>query len=232
MKRYEDIRQVFNLLNASGVDYLVLRNYEMMLSPELFVGDHADIDLLCEDSQKIVQVLGACSTTKNDEHSPDDGIHYFLNIRGQVVSFDLRQVGDGYYCEQWERDLLNRKKFTQCFYVLSDEDYFYTLIYHAVLQKRKLSEEYRNRLMKMASMNGASNEIKDEKGFICLLEKYMKNKGYRFVYSHDFMVPNRFHLVDSQMVEKDFKLWLAHFLFDTKVTWIEFLVKVKHCIKL
>ena len=46
MKRYDDIRQVFNLLNASVVDYLVLRNYEMMLSPALFVGDHADIDLL------------------------------------------------------------------------------------------------------------------------------------------------------------------------------------------
>lgn len=225
MKRYDDIRQVFNLLNASGVDYLVLRNYEMMLSPELYVGDHADIDLLCDDSRKIVQVLGASSTK-------DDGIHYFLNIRGQNVSFDLRQVGDGYYCEQWERDLLTRKKFTHCFYVMSDEDYFYTLIYHAVLQKRKLSEEYKYRLLEMASRNGVSNEIKDEKGFICLLENYMKKKGYRFVYSHDFMVPNRLHLVDSQMVEKDFKLWLAHFLFDTKVAWIRFLVKVKHWIKL
>ncbi|MBR5673747.1 MAG: hypothetical protein IKW97_05045 [Muribaculaceae bacterium] len=122
MKRYDDICQVFNLLNASGVDYLVLRNYEMMLSPELFVGDCADIDLLCEDSQKIVQVLDARSK-KNAGYTPDgDGIHYFLNIGGKDVSLDLRQVGDGYYCEQWERDLLSRKKFTHCFNVMNDVD--------------------------------------------------------------------------------------------------------------
>lgn len=232
MNRFDNISQIFNLLNNCGVNYLVLRNYENMLSPKLFVGSHADVDLLCEKSKDIVKILNAIPTRKDYDEILGDGIHYSLIIGDERVSFDLRQVGDGYYCDKWEKDLLRRKKRHNCFYVMDDEDYFYTLIYHAVLQKRKLSEEYRNRLMKMASMNGVSNEIKDEKGFICLLEKYMKNKGYRFVYSHDFMVPNRFHLVDSQMVEKDFKLWLAHFLFDTKVTWIEFLVKVKHCIKL
>ena len=232
MNGYEDIRKVFNLLNASGADYLVLRNYEMLLSPELFVGDHADIDLLCEDSQKIVQVLDARST-KNAGHSPyGDGIHYYLNISGRNVSFDLRHIGDGYYCEQWQRDLLNRKKYIHCFYVMNDEDYFYTLVYHAILQKRKLSIEYKNRLSAMAAEQGISIEMHNERGFIRLLEKYMKKNGYRFVYSHDYMVPNRFRLVDSEMIEKDYYLRFRHLLFETKVKLIEFLVKIKHWAKL
>ena len=232
MKRFDSISQVFNLLNDCGANYLVLRNYENMLNPELFVGNHADIDLLCEDSQKIVKILDAQTTRKNVGELRGDGVHYFLMIAGNRVSFDLRQVGDGYYCDDWETDLLRKRRRQDCFYVMDDENYFYTLVYHAILQKRQLSDDYRTKLIEMAAANRIPMKRSDEEGFIFVLQEFMKSKNYRFVYSKDKMVPNRFHLVDSTLVDTNYSRWLKHRLFETKVAIIEGLVKVKHALSL
>lgn len=49
-------------MNASGVDYLVLRNYEMMLIPELFIEDHVDINL-CIHLTTWSQQVSSCRLT-------------------------------------------------------------------------------------------------------------------------------------------------------------------------
>ena len=68
----------------------------------------------------------------------------------------------------------------------------------------------------------------NEQDFINLLEGHMKEKGYRFSFSSDSMVPNRFHLVDKNLVDNDLSLWWHHFMFDIKVSVIEHLVNIKH----
>ncbi len=47
---YNSIEEFFSALNAAGINYLVLRNYENLLKPEIYVDGHGDIDLLCDNS--------------------------------------------------------------------------------------------------------------------------------------------------------------------------------------
>lgn len=225
---FTSISEFFQTLNDAGIRYLVMRNYENLLEPEMYVGGHGDIDLLCDDSQAIVRLIDAQPLTPDKRNLRGDGIHYSIEVDGHSVQLDLRQIGDGYYCQKWENELLERRVKHDCFYVMSNEDYFYTLTYHAILQKRSLSDEYRSRLLEMARQLKLTVEEPSEKGLLRLLENHMRDHGYRYTYSKDRMVPNRFNLVDEKLVEKNWELQLYHYGFDSMVTTIERLVKIKH----
>lgn len=227
---FSRIEIFFEVLNRAELKYLVLRNYENLLEPEMYLDGHGDIDLLCEDSSLLSEAVGAIPNPPKSSTLEDDKVHYKIFIDSQSVSLDLRQVGDGYYCENWERDLLDRRVKKDCFYVMNEEDYFYTLIYHAILQKRSFSEEYRLRLIEMSKKLGLNLDVYNEQEFVRILEDYIRVKGYVFSYSNDCMVPNRFNLVDKRLVRKDWPLQWRHFKFDIKVLTIERLVKIKHSV--
>ncbi len=223
MTNYDSIQEVFEILNKAGVKYLVLRNYDNLLSPSMYMDGHGDVDLLCADSHELAQAINA-------ETKTHDGTHYYIHVGGEYVSLDLRHVGDDYYCEQWESDLLDRREKHECYYVMAAEDYFYTLIYHAILQKTELSDEYRVRLDRMAQDLNITLLGNTEAHFICLLEQHMKEQGYKFVFTVDSCVPARFRLVDSGMVERKMGNYWRHLLFHTRVKIIETLVKIKHAV--
>ena len=61
---FQNIQSFVDALNNSGVPYLVLRNYENLLSPDIYVDGHGDIDLLCADSRLLAEKVGA-RTYKN-----------------------------------------------------------------------------------------------------------------------------------------------------------------------
>ena len=229
---FDSMKSFFSVLNDTGINYLVLRNFENLLEPEFFVEGHGDLDLLCEDSNMLAKSVGAEPCPPESSNMRDDKIHYMIVVNSQPVSLDLRQVGDGYYCEEWERDLLEHRVKKKCFFVTNEENYFFTLIYHAILQKRSFAEDYRIRLIQMSEELGLVLNTYNEKGFIRLLEDFMRKKGYRFTFSNDYMVPNRFHLVDKKLVDRDYKLKWTHFKFDLKVLIIEKLVRIKHALRL
>ena len=226
---FASIQDFFRALNQADVKYLVLRNYESLLEPELYVDGHGDIDMLCEDSQQIVRLVGARPLTPDKDGLCGDGIHYSIIVDGQPVKLDLRHLGDGYYCTKWEQEMLDRRVGHECFYVMNDEDYFYSLIYHAVLQKRSLGEDYRSRLLNMSRGLGLNVTDGSEREFLRLLQDHMRNNDYRFTYAQDHMVPNRFHLVDEGLIEKKRALQCRHLVFDMKVKVIDWLVELKHC---
>ncbi len=228
---FTDIRQVFEILNANSVKYLVLRNYDNLLSPELYVDGHGDIDILCEDSMQIARLLGAYTNRKDIPPFKGDGVHFFVYINGVPASLDLRYIGDGYYCTTWEKQMLDNRVSNDCFYIMDREDYFYSLIYHAILQKRTFSEDYRKRLEAMAIDLTITIPSYNQDGFLRVLEDYMRSKGFSFTYSKDWLVPNRFNLVSKDLVCNNRKLWWFHWKFDIKISIIEILVKIKHIIR-
>ena len=201
--RFYKIADVFDVLNKNQISYLVLRNYENLLKPEMYLDGHGDLDLLCEDSQEIVRLLDAKTDRKDQYPYKGDGIHYYIYVGGERVSLDLRSVGDGYYCEMWEVNLLK-------------------------LQKPALSEEYMLRLSEMAQRQGIIVSNYSENGFISILEKYMRKEGYTYTYPVDYMVPARFQLVSRDMIFINWDRWLRHQLFWSKIRVIEMLVWVKH----
>ena len=225
---FPDIQSFIDALNHSGVAYLVLRNYENMLSPELYMDGHGDIDLLCADSRLLAEKVGAKTYTHKVREVCDDGVHYYVLIAGQQVSLDLRFVGDGYYCKKWQQEMLDRRVLKDGFYVMSEQDYLYSLIHHAILQKRSFSNEYRSRLTEMCNRLHVIMKDDSAQSFIQLLESYMAEHGYTYVYPRDTFVPLNTRYITSSLLEPNASLAFQHWKFDTKVAFIELLVKVKH----
>jgi len=226
---YNNIIAFIEALNNAKIPYIVIRNYDNLLEDALYMEGHGDIDLLCANSIELAKKIHAFPQEFHIKNGVEDGVHYYVFINGAYCSLDLRYLGDGYYCEKWEEDLLKNREKHNGFYVPSSTDYFYSLIYHAIFQKNKFSKEYQERLEKMAKdlhIKLQGNTLSD---FVHLLEKHMEERGYTYVYPKDKYVPfKKKYIQNENLLVVDKQLKRQHFAFHTKVACIEFLVKIKH----
>ena len=112
---------------------------------DIIVNEHNDIDIICDSFENVAYVLNA-KKVFNEEYR----VHYKAMVGQGFANFDLRYIGDDYYFKQLEEDLLKTKIYNEKgFYTISNDYYFYTLLYHALLHKPSFSEDYKNRLSKM-----------------------------------------------------------------------------------
>ena len=61
---------------------------------------------------------------------------------------DIRCVGDGYYDKPWEEVMIKNRVKTEGIYVLCKEDYNYSILYHALLQKRERDGAKYNQMLR------------------------------------------------------------------------------------
>lgn len=188
-KNIEDLKSVFLNVNTTTADYLILRNWEGFYDDILLEG-HNDIDLLCRDTDSrdiIVRLLDARPLT-------DDGFHYAFQYRGRHVTLDTRILGDGYYDRRWQRDMLRHKRLHPMgFYVMDSENYYYSLIYHAIYQKKDgMSDEYAARLNRLSP----SERVLSQSDFAADLSTYMQRKHYGYTKTKDQSVVKNFGITD------------------------------------
>lgn len=201
-----DLKYVFLNINTTTADYLVMRNWEGFYDDILLEG-HNDIDILCRDRDSrdiIVRLLDARPLTP-------DGFHYSFQYQGRAVTLDTRIMGDGYYDRRWQRDMLKTKKLhPQGFYIMNPENYYYSLIYHAIYQKKTgLSEEYLQRLNQMsdADIVLAQNE------FASRLDDFMRAKHYVYTQTEDQSVTLNFTITPfKKEICYPFAIRLRHFV--------------------
>lgn len=226
---FNNIQDVITLLNISSVAYAVLRNYDNLLEDDIYMDGHGDIDLICADSRKLASILNAIDHPGHVKNCQGNGTHYLIYINNIEVSLDLRHIGDGYYCEKWEQEILERRREHNSFYVLSEEDYFYTLIYHAIFQKHYFSKNYRFRLRKMGEGLGIKIQDNSIEFYVSLLEKHMRQNHYHYEYPKDKYVPlKRQHIQDKSLFVMHYSRYFEHILFETKINTIKSLVEIKH----
>lgn len=189
-KDFEDIQAVFESL-PPDCGYLIMRNWEGFYDDILIEG-HNDIDVLCADKRSRDMLVSAFTA----KPLTNDGFHFSFVYRGIDVTLDTRIVGDGYYDINWQKNMLkNRVKHPLGFFVMGDDDYFYSLAYHAIYQKENgLSEEYRERLTKMKP------EYKDyqQDDFIRILHEFMLQNKYFYTHTADYSVVRRFDRVPDR----------------------------------
>ena len=227
MTYFEKVQEVIDLLNSNNVRYLVLRNFENLLDDNIYVGGHEDIDFLVEDAEEVVSLLGAISNMNIPDHT-----HYHVYIAGNRVNIDLRHVGDGYYCTKWEADLLDNRVFNNGFYIMDSKNYFYTLCYHAILQKRTLSEEYLCRLNSMAlELSLPSTLYGSQENLLKGLEEYMLENNYMYSYTKDPSIPLRFNLVEKKMILKHWFRMFNHYTFGFRYFILCLVGKIIHLVK-
>lgn len=189
-KNIDDIQAVFESLPAD-CGYLIMRNWEGFYNDILIEG-HNDIDVLCANTKSRDQIVAAFFA----KDISGNGFHYSFLYKGMDVTLDTRIVGDGYYDINWQKEMIaNRVKNPLGFYVMTDEDYFYSLAYHAIYQKKDgLSDEYRIRL---GEMKPECQDFKQE-DFIRILHEYVLQHGYFYTHTVDDSVVRRFDRVPDR----------------------------------
>ena len=189
---FESIDVFFQKLNEIG-KYVILRNFEGF--PEsIMVEQHPDIDILCENASVFVNLLDL-----QNRGNYKDNIHFCVIINEKTVDLDLRQYGDGYYDESWEHHILEYRTQYNGIWVPSDEDYFYTLMYHVLIQKKQVAHEYKIRLTELASRLGILLSLED----CTLLNEFMRRNQYKYTYPVSPFTTFNSSKADKSLVEKN-----------------------------
>ena len=142
---WKDASEMFFALN-NCVKYAILRNYET-LPEEIYVNEHNDIDIICESYEDVQYILNA-----NKVFEEDYRVRYVAKVGDKEAFFDLRHISDDYYCEELEKSIVQNRIYNdKGFYTISEDEYYYTLLYHALLHKKEFAEDYKKRLSEMKS---------------------------------------------------------------------------------
>lgn len=171
---WDSFDQVLYVLNNCS-EYIILRNFEE-LPEHVTIGKHGDIDFLVSDRDQFRMILNSKPVFR-DKLRVRETIH---TMNGELFC-DIRSIGDGYYDEQWEKHMLSCKKFnSNGFYTSCDEDLFYSLLYHAVIQKKEIASDYVEKIHKYSVGVLADEMLRVESRSSCLnlLCTFLKNNGY------------------------------------------------------
>lgn len=192
---YRDIQQFFYVLNNT-IRYCVLRNHEPI--PEQYtVEGHGDIDFLVENKNYIAYL-----TLARPVFPQKYRVYHFVKIGGSEIPMDFRAVGDGYYDAPWERDILETRVLSKgLFYIPNAENQFYSLLYHAYVQKNEVKQDYVPKLEKYGGDLGVVFN-KEKKLAFEILDKFMRKHEYEYTIPNDkSVVFNLENLKYSEHVE-------------------------------
>ncbi len=167
-KEFENLDEVFDCLN-NEIEYVVLRNFENY--PDM--GE--DVDLLCRDYFGAKRILDGDSVMPT--HRYEDGGYRILNnvlVGGKEMWFDLRHVGDDYYCEEWEEEILQSRVKMYPFYTPDETNHLFSLMYHILVHKDSTDPKYDEKA-------GITNRdtMKHE------LNYFLKDRKYQYVIPSD-----------------------------------------------
>ncbi len=95
-----------------------------------------DTDILCRSKEQLCDILALEPVSNTSVYN------YYTLIDGKRVRIDIREIGDGYYDDRWEELLLSRRIMQNGVYVLGEEDYYYTILYHVLIHKHEISGKY------------------------------------------------------------------------------------------
>ena len=174
---WKDMNQLLYVLNGT-VNYVILRNFEEM--PNEF--DFHDVDLLVED-EKLVYIVKKDFLPKKDNPRSIE-----IKVGSENITLNPNYIGDHYYDEKWEHDILKRRIFhPNGFYIPCNSDYFFTLLYHVIFHERwkkisSIRDDYKKILLNLANTlqyDDLDEMILNNKLSSKLyLEKYMKKSSY------------------------------------------------------
>lgn len=176
---FASLRELFALLNLC-CRYVVLRNYEGL--PEQYVvGSHGDIDLLVESLDEVVALLGL-----EKESESTLRVRYYVTLEsGEEVYFDLHSPGDGYYDEAWSQRILQYRSLdARGFYVPDAESFCFALMYHALIHKAHVAEDYLPKLRDAYARLFAAQEL-PVANMPEVLERYMLEHGFAYTQPQD-----------------------------------------------
>lgn len=192
---WENLRQLLYVLNNT-INYVVLRNFEA-LPDKYYAKNHGDIDLLVPSYTDTRFITNSKPVFKSKNR-----VHNAVSINGESIYFDFRSVDDGYYDTRWEQAILNERVFGNGFYTPSPKDHFYSLLYHALIHKPAIGQDYIDKLSKMSPNQGiklSPVSFKTDEA-INILSSFLLENSYSFTQPNDKSV--YFHMDNIRLGEK------------------------------
>lgn len=183
---WSSIRELFYVLNQTS-NYVVLRNFEC-LPDHYTMKDHGDIDLLVDDYDAVSYLTNAKRVFRARSRVLNK-----VNIRNEEVLFDFRFLGDDYFDLGWQKDVLDNRVLSDGgFYRPDPHNYFYSLLYHALVHKKKVSRDYKERLVSLAEGVPSVDFEQDDFGVPSkasnVLSGFLESKGYMYTPPLDLSV--------------------------------------------
>ena len=175
--------ELFCVLNLTS-NYIVLRNFDDL--EKQLTSKHPDVDILTENKNLTIDVLNADKTMHKSYR-----VQYSVMIENKDINFDIRYVGDNYYDKNWEIELLKTKiKHDKGFYIADNINLFYSLIYHALIHKQYISEDYVEQFLSLSIIIKFDLKACDlvDVSLLDLLLSYMHEKNYDIVDPYDLSV--------------------------------------------
>jgi hypothetical protein len=197
---WKNMQELLYVLNST-VNYVVLRNYDGILE-NLAEYNHADIDILTDEYIRIPYITNGGKASFNEKFPKT------VKIDNNKIKFDFGYPEDGYYDEKWLKDVLKRRVLHEGIYVPSKKDYFYTLLYHAVIHQKNICTEYKNKLKNLAKEMKMNNFSQDTFENIelakIILENYMEKNKYHYTNSITYKIK---HNKISRIFNTSIVLW-------------------------
>ncbi|NMP30446.1 hypothetical protein HII17_02625 [Thalassotalea sp. M1531] len=178
-KGWVDFNEMFQVANWCS-DWAVMRNAEYL--PDDFWGNDKDVDILCANLSDFINATNAEAKNLSDAN-------FRVKIDNQMVDVDARVVGDDYYDQAWQRQMLKAKRIENTVPWLSKEDYFYSLFYHARVHKQSVKAVYIERLQALAnelSINFSHDVLYSNTLSAKLLDEFFKQNNYFITYPNDY----------------------------------------------
>ena len=162
---WDSLEQFFYFINAVE-PYLVLRNFSEL---DKKIDEIDDIDFLVNNHSKFALFSNAVKMSKGTERA-----NYSILINKQNLHIDLRYIGDNYFDRFWQQDCMNKKVLhDKGFYILDEENQYFSLLYHALIHKKIMPEKYK-KYFKLSN-----EELRNR------LYEFMHKKGYLMVEPND-----------------------------------------------
>jgi len=190
--RFSDLGHLFRTLNSNKkLKYLVQRSYNDIADINNF-RDGSNIDVLTNDYYMFKSLVDGRSNNTKYMRENDDGFYIQCNvIVGDVlVNIDVRYVGDHYFNDKWEHDMLERRVSTRIrnvdICIPCETDELYSILYNILIHKDcspKCVKHY-SRISELIDKLGMSqyddmNEfIRNPKGAWTMLVQFLIKSGY------------------------------------------------------
>ena len=174
-KKFDTLKDVFNELNKyTNLKWIITHNFDD------FVNDD-DIDFLTDDYFFFMRALDTDEKPKGGKfNSVSDGgssVRNYIEVGKKNIPIDIRYLGDNFYDTKLEQDMLNTMiKHPNGFYIPNKEMHLYSLIYHAIIHKPKISSTY----LKVFKEYGLGDSEINKTSLKNKLDSWLQKKRYSY----------------------------------------------------
>ncbi|ARD43589.1 hypothetical protein [Colwellia sp. PAMC 21821] len=203
---WNSCKELFETLNLT-TEYVVLRGSDKIEDTVSTLS--GDVDILCSD-------IGEFAAAANGINIWNSKNFFHVNIAGKQVLFDIRYVGDDYFDEKWQKDIIkNRVLDKNGVNIPRVDDYFFSHLYHAYIHKPLFFDKYIGRLTGLAEKIGIKN-FKDDcqnnpSKIVKLLRGYLLAHNYQVSIPKDEQVYININFISEVQRINSMKLYLRVF---------------------